>query len=133
MKNGLISATCLIVAGCAGSDLRSTAAPQAPVASTSGYSEADPAAAREPALANVREVEVRAFAEDEPVCRVERPTGSRIAINRCQTSNAMEDAVADYILREELEFMRQQQIYQEQARQAQESAMRQGNLPGGQR
>jgi hypothetical protein len=56
---------------------------------------------------------------------MERPTGSRIAVKRCYTLTAEQEALQATAARRELEDMRQRQMYQEQSRRAMEAAMRQ--------
>jgi hypothetical protein len=71
--------------------------------------------------ADVTRIAITPLAE-ETVCRRERPTGSRIAVERCYVvvstaeGSAMHDA-ARQIMREEFELLRRQQLAQEQARQ----------------
>jgi hypothetical protein len=63
--------------------------------------------------------------DDEERCRVERPTGSRIAVRRCYTLTPEQEELQGAAARREIEDMRQRQMYQEQRRRAMEAAMRQ--------
>jgi hypothetical protein len=119
----LLSLSCLLLAGCAGSGTGSSNVPASPALPL----QVDPLQAgdtAEPALANVRQVDIRSL-PDEPVCRRAFQTGSRIAIERCDTPNDADDSLNDYITRQEVEYMRQQQTYRDQARRMREAAARQ--------
>ena len=74
--------------------------------------------------ANATQVAISSF-ESVAVCRKERPTGSRIAIEVCRAPSTPEDELERKIERQDFESMRQQQIYREQARQTAEAAARQ--------
>jgi hypothetical protein len=63
--------------------------------------------------------------DDEARCRVEKPTGSRIAVRRCYTLTAEQEALQGTAARREVEDMRQRQMYQDQARRTIEAAQRQ--------
>jgi hypothetical protein len=92
---------------------------------SSALTTAQPADASPTALATVRTVEMASLAAEER-CRVERPTGSRIAVKRCSTLTPEQEELQATVARRELEDMRQRQIYQEQSRRAaMEAAMRQ--------
>lgn len=112
MKRIVAAAVFLALAGCAG---RNTGAP-APRAAGS----VQPSSTTSAPLTSVRQVNVSSFAQNDVVCRVEKPTGSRIAIRRCG-ENA--DEVTDDLMREDFRTMRDQQLFQ--MRQAQEAARRQ--------
>ena len=119
MSRALLSAACLVLAGCATSgDVNNVPVPAGATGAT------DPGAAVQ-TLANVREVDMRTITDDT-VCRSERPTGSHIAITRCRSANTPEDETSHYLLQRDLEEMRDRQAYQEQARRAREAAMRSG-------
>ena len=79
--------------------------------------------------ANATQVQIENF-DDEATCRREAPTGSRISVRTCETPSS-NDPLADYITRDQVELMRQQQIMQEQARQAREAAERARMMNGG--
>ena len=73
---------------------------------------------------------------DSTVCRRERPTGSKIAVKRCYTrskADTPEQSVADAITRQEIDELRQQQLYYEQARLARQIALQQQALQRAQR
>jgi hypothetical protein len=117
MNRTLIFA-CVLLAGCASSRFDST--------SLSSQSK-DPAAASAAlptSLTSVPVVEMQSL-DDEERCRVERPTGSRIAVRRCYTLTAEQEQLQGIAARRELEDMRQRQIYQDQARRSIEAAQRQ--------
>jgi hypothetical protein len=82
-----------------------------------------------------REVEVESLA-DTTICRRERPTGSKIAVKRCYTrsqADTRQQSVANAIMRQDIEALRQQQVYYEQARLAQQIALQQQALQRAQR
>lgn len=132
-------AACLMVAGCASSpDLdvsRRGSDPQDPPHSAVANTSSDAAAA--PTVAVVRELEIAEFAEDNVECRREAPLGSRISVRRCYSTadgpeSPAEAALAE-IARQELEQMRQQQMWREQQRIARDMALRQGAINAPQR
>ena len=112
MNRLLVAATFAVLAGCAGRKDGPPAPLAAGSAQTSGTASTP--------LTNVRQVNVSAFAQSDVVCRMEKPTGSRITIRRC---SANPDEVTDYLMREDFRDMRDQQLFQ--MRQAQEAARRQ--------
>lgn len=73
--------------------------------------------------ANATQVRIENF-EDETECRREAPTGSRISVRTCVKPSTKTDPVTDYVTRDQIEQLRQQQMIQEQARQAREAAER---------
>jgi ABC-type glycerol-3-phosphate transport system substrate-binding protein len=119
VKQGTIAAlglALLVLAGCA-------SAPE-PTATAAA---ADPG---EMTAANASQVQIETF-EDEARCRREAPTGSRISVRTCEKPPAETDPLSDYITRDQVEQIRQQQILQEQARQAREAAERGRAMGGG--
>ena len=109
------------LAGCA-------AAPESTPAPTA----AENGAAGDPSqltAANAPQVQIEKF-DDEASCRREAPTGSRISVRTCEPT-APKDPLSDYITRDQVELMRQQQMMQEQARQAREAAERARVISGG--
>jgi hypothetical protein len=116
MNRTLAFGACVLLTGCASSHVDSHGEPAANVPE---IADASPTA-----LADVRTVEMASFA-DEKRCRKERPTGSQIAVRRCNTLTPEQAAQQETVARRELEDMRQQQMYQEQSRRAAEAAMRQ--------
>jgi hypothetical protein len=117
MKKALLVLSFLL-GGCATGGALDTSATE-----QSGSTVTATATARDLA-ANATQVAISSF-EGVAVCRKERPTGSRIAIERCRAPSTPADELERKIERQDFESMRQQQIYREQARQAAEAAMRQ--------
>jgi hypothetical protein len=116
MNRTLLLGACIALAGCASSHIDPT--------STSAVDAAKPTDALPAALTSVRTVEMASL-DDEERCRIERPTGSRIAVRRCSTLTPEQQELQGTVARRELEDMRQRQMYQEQSRRAMEAAMRQ--------
>jgi hypothetical protein len=75
----------------------------------------------------VTEVKIESFA-DVANCRRYVPTGTRIAGERCESpgDDTAAEAAEYEIMRRDVESMRSQQVYREQARQAAEAAIRRG-------
>jgi hypothetical protein len=118
MNRTLIFA-CVLLGGCASSrfDPTSQTAEQA----------APPADASPTSHTIVPVVDMQSL-DDEERCRVERPTGSRIAVRRCYTLTPEQAELQGAAARRELEDMRQRQIYQDQSRRTIEAAQRQRAL-----
>jgi hypothetical protein len=77
----------------------------------------------------VREVSVESFA-NVAECRRYVPTGSRIAVERCTPKNDGDSAAAraeQELLRQDVESMRRQQMYQEQIQRQAEALRRAGD------
>jgi hypothetical protein len=76
---------------------------------------------------NVTEVAIESFAGVAD-CRRYVATGTRIAGKRCETDgdDTAAEAAEYELMRRDVEAMRSQQIYRDQARQAAEAAMRRG-------
>jgi hypothetical protein len=76
---------------------------------------------------NVTEVEIESFV-GVAKCRRYVATGTRIAGERCESDGDDTTAeAAEYeLMRRDVEAMRSQQVYRDQARQAAEAAMRRG-------
>lgn len=115
--------------------LRSTASFSVAVLASlaTGAALSDPAAAETrstPQAETPREVKLEQL-NDTTVCRRERPTGSKIAVKRCYARggpDTPQHSVANDITRRDFEALRQQQVYYEQVRQAQQAALRQQAL-----
>jgi hypothetical protein len=108
MKIGWIATACLALAACASSPSNSDLT-QSEAGSAAPASEAD--------LTNVREVSLDSFA-DLAMCRRYVATGTRIAVERCEPNRqSAADRVEYEQTRQDVESMRRQQMYQEQARQ----------------
>ena len=116
MNRTLVLGACILFAGCATSRIDSN-----DQSSVVQPTDARPA----PLISSVRTVEMASL-EDKQRCRTVRPTGSQIAVKRCNVLTAEQEALQETVARRELQEMRQQQVYQEQSRRAMEAAMRQG-------
>ncbi len=122
MSRSLVSVCFVFVAGCASSAGDFPGLTSSPVPAAPAHAEETSAAVR---LADVREVEISDLTDDT-VCRREKPTGSRIAVERCRSTNDPgEDKVANQILRQDVQQMRNQQILQQQLEQSRDRAIRQ--------
>jgi hypothetical protein len=115
MNRTLVLGACIVFAGCASSRTDSHA--QSSVVQP-------PDAAPPVTSSSARTVDMASL-DDEGRCRTERPTGSRIAVRRCDAPTAAQEALQETLARREVEDMRQRQMYQEQSRRAMEAAMRQ--------
>ena len=119
MKIHWIAAACFALSACATSpqptvpDLTQTRPATDPAVATAAVAEAEVAAA----TASVREVSITSF-EDLATCRRYVATGSRIAGERCVSNVQTEAARIEHDqTRRDVDSMRQQQMYQDQARQ----------------
>jgi hypothetical protein len=124
MNRLCVSAVCLIFAGCAVNDVDESSDAATAALGTSDGAEA--------VVAAVPQVEIASY-EDEQVCRRETTTGSRFITKRCRSREEIEraeNAVADHLLRQEVEVMRQQQVRYEQARMARQEALRRAIATG---
>lgn len=117
MKNHWIAAACFALTACATTPQATVpdltqAQPTTDVA-TAAVTEAEAATA----IANVREVSMASFA-DLATCRRYVATGTRIAGERCESNvQTAADRIEYEQTRQDVDSMRQQQMYQEQARQ----------------
>jgi hypothetical protein len=111
---------CILLGGCASSrfDSNSESSQSAPP---------EPTAASPMSPTIVPVVDMQSL-DDEERCRVERPTGSRIAVRRCYTLTPEQEELQGAAARREIEDMRQRQIYQDQARRTIEAAQHQRAL-----
>lgn len=109
MKLILIAAAYLALTACATSDL-APGPVGAPAATASDLADSDAA------VADVKQVEMSSL-EELATCRRHVATGTRIAEKRCETkAERAGDAVAQQQAQQDLESMRRQQLYEEQAR-----------------
>lgn len=121
MKSLLLAALCTIALGAAApsvanDDAEPKLAGNAPAAKAAPAAPAPEAAARP--SEDVPKVAIESFA-NVPVCRRHVPTGSRIAVERCTSRPSVVAAQRQKdFTRQQIETMREQQIYEEQARQA---------------
>jgi hypothetical protein len=121
MNRTLIFA-CIVLAGCASSRFDAPSQPN-----QSADPAAPPAEALPTSVTIVPVVDMESL-DDEERCRMERPTGSRIAVRRCYALTAEQEELQGIAARREVEDMRQRQIYQDQARRTIEAAQRQRAL-----
>jgi len=113
MNKAILPAVCLMFAGCASSGIDSSAL--------------QPSGAAPEVVASAQQMEISSFTDDT-VCRREVRTGTRIGTTRCRSRNEADNAAAkldEYLTQRDIELMRQQQMFQEQARQEREQAFRQ--------
>jgi hypothetical protein len=68
---------------------------------------------------------------DDTKCRAEAQTGSRIAVRRCYSESeaAARTPAEEYILRQNIEEMRQREFLRQQAEAVRAAALRQGRMP----
>lgn len=112
---------CILLSGCASQHVGSNESAAAPSESTT----------EEPQVAStlVPIIDMQSLDdEDKQRCRLEKPTGSRIAVRRCDTLTPEQEELQGVLARREVEDMRQRQMYYEQARRTIEAAQRQRAL-----
>lgn len=125
MNNVLVLIACIALGGCASVKVGSSQL----TAGTAPPQELNAPTLQDPALTDVREVEIQ-LVPDRTICRKGAKTGSRIIVERCYTPSQAEEELNEYITHDTVETLREQQMYQEQARQAREAAIRRAAMGG---